>query len=75
MIDEVDSASNYQVFLDFLAQMRLLYIHKDDYKVFQSVIAFNIVVFPYWRAFLITKYSPLSIIRFISFKRPCKFTI
>ncbi len=38
MIDEVDSASNYQVFLDFLAQMRLLYIHKDDYKVFQSVI-------------------------------------
>ncbi|MBQ9437836.1 MAG: AAA-like domain-containing protein, partial [Lachnospiraceae bacterium] len=40
MIDEVDSASNNQVFLDFLAQLRNGYIHRDtdNLPAFQSVI-------------------------------------
>lgn len=41
MIDEVDSATNNQVFLDFLAQLRLQYIERQKntgYKTFQSVI-------------------------------------
>ncbi len=38
MIDEVDSASNNQVFLDFLAQLRGYYIHRDRMPTFQSVI-------------------------------------
>lgn len=41
IIDEVDSAANDQVFLDFLAQLRLQYIeHENDsnYPTFQSVI-------------------------------------
>ena len=41
MIDEVDSASNNQVFLDFLAQLRADYIERGidpDVKTFQSVI-------------------------------------
>ena len=38
MIDEVDSASNNQVFLDFLAQLRAQYIDKDFQPAFQSVI-------------------------------------
>lgn len=38
MIDEVDSASNNQVFLDFLAQLRGYYIHRDVRPTFQSVI-------------------------------------
>ena len=41
MIDEVDSASNNQVFLDFLAQLRFYYLeHQKDAnrKTFQSVI-------------------------------------
>lgn len=40
LIDEVDSASNNQVFLDFLAQMRDNYISRDTKgtKTFQSVI-------------------------------------
>ena len=40
MIDEVDSATNNQVFLDFLAQLRDNYIKRDSkrIKVFQSVI-------------------------------------
>ncbi len=39
-IDEVDSASNNQVFLDFLAQLRDAYINRDTkgIKTFQSVI-------------------------------------
>lgn len=40
-IDEVDSATNNQVFLDFLAQLRLQYLEKKadpEYKAFQSVI-------------------------------------
>lgn len=40
-IDEVDSASNNQVFLDFLAQLRLMYLEREantDYPAFQSVI-------------------------------------
>ena len=41
IIDEVDSASNNQVFLDFLAQLRSLYIKSEinpGFRTFQSVI-------------------------------------
>ncbi len=41
IIDEVDSASNNQVFLDFLAQLRLQYLEREydeDNPAFQSVI-------------------------------------
>lgn len=40
IIDEVDSATNNQVFLDFLAQLRYGYIARDtdDISTFQSVI-------------------------------------
>lgn len=38
MIDEVDSATNNQVFLDFLAQLRGCYISRDVRPCFQSVI-------------------------------------
>lgn len=38
IIDEVDSASNNQVFLDFLAQLRGGYIRRDKFPTFQSVI-------------------------------------
>ncbi|MDY6306255.1 MAG: 9-O-acetyl-N-acetylneuraminate esterase, partial [Oribacterium sp.] len=38
MIDEVDSATNNQVFLDFLAQLRSDYIRRMEQPTFQSVI-------------------------------------
>lgn len=38
MIDEIDSAANNQVFLDFLAQLRGYYIDRDQSAAFQSVI-------------------------------------
>ena len=38
MIDEIDSATNNQVFLDFLAQLRGYYINRNKYPTFQSVI-------------------------------------
>lgn len=38
IIDEVDSATNNQVFLDFLAQLRKGYINRDNIETFQSVI-------------------------------------
>lgn len=38
IIDEVDSASNNQVFLDFLAQLRGYYLDRNDTPAFQSVI-------------------------------------
>lgn len=38
MIDEVDSASNNQVFLDFLAQLRAYYLDRRKVPAFQSVI-------------------------------------
>lgn len=38
MIDEVDSATNNQVFLDFLSQLRAGYIDRDVQPTFQSVI-------------------------------------
>ena len=41
IIDEVDSASNNQVFMDFLAQLRLQYLDREDdpdNAAFQSVI-------------------------------------
>lgn len=38
MIDEVDSASNYQVFLDFLAMLRGYYLKRRERPIFHSVI-------------------------------------
>ena len=38
MIDEVDSATNNQVFLDFLAQLRGYYINRSQFATFHSVI-------------------------------------
>lgn len=38
IIDEVDSAANNQVFLDFLSQLRGYYIHREKRPTFQSVI-------------------------------------
>lgn len=38
LIDEVDNASNNQVFLDFLALLRGYYIHREEFPTFQSVI-------------------------------------
>lgn len=38
MIDEVDSAANNQVFLDFLAQLRGCYLDRDNTPIFHSVI-------------------------------------
>lgn len=38
MIDEVDNASNNQVFLDFLARLRDFYLDRKEFPVFQSVI-------------------------------------
>ncbi len=38
MIDEVDSASNNQVFIDFLAQLRQYYLNKKEMPTFHSVI-------------------------------------
>ncbi|MDE7477368.1 MAG: AAA family ATPase [Lachnospiraceae bacterium] len=38
MIDEVDSASNNQVFIDFLAQLRGYYLNREKRSIFHSVI-------------------------------------
>ena len=38
MIDEVDSASNNQVFIDFLAQLRAYYLDREETPTFHSVI-------------------------------------
>jgi hypothetical protein len=38
IVDEVDSATNNQVFLDFLAQLRGYYLDRDNTPIFQSVI-------------------------------------
>ena len=38
MIDEIDSASNNQVFIDFLAQLRSYYLARDKKPIFHSVI-------------------------------------
>lgn len=38
MIDEVDSASNNQVFIDFLAQLRGYYLNREEMPIFHSVI-------------------------------------
>ncbi len=38
MIDEVDSASNNQVFVDFLAQLRSYYLNREKMPIFHSVI-------------------------------------
>ena len=38
MIDEIDSATNNQVFIDFLAKLRGYYNNRNRYATFQSVI-------------------------------------
>ena len=38
IIDEVDSATNNQVFMDFLSQLRGYYLRRDVFPIFQSVI-------------------------------------
>lgn len=38
VIDEIDTAANNQVFLDFLAQLRAAYLDSDKTAAFQSVI-------------------------------------
>lgn len=38
IIDEVDTATNHQVFLDFLSQLRAAYLDRDAAPAFQSVI-------------------------------------
>lgn len=38
IIDEVDSAANNQVFIDFLAQLRFYYMQRRKKRTFQSVI-------------------------------------
>lgn len=38
IVDEIDSASNNQVFLDFLAQLRGGYLERDEQATFHSVI-------------------------------------
>ena len=38
IIDEVDAASNDQVFVDFLAQLRAYYLRRRKFPAFQSVI-------------------------------------
>ena len=38
IVDEVDTATNNQVFLDFLAQLRAAYLERDIMPAFQSVI-------------------------------------
>lgn len=38
IIDEVDNASNNQVFLDFLSQLRAYYLQRDSRATFKSVI-------------------------------------
>lgn len=38
IVDEVDSATNNQVFLDFLSQLRGYYLHRKKRTTFQSVI-------------------------------------
>lgn len=43
IIDEVDTATNNQVFLDFLAQLRASYLDSDVTPAFQSVILASII--------------------------------
>ncbi|MCD8022065.1 MAG: ATP-binding protein [Lachnospiraceae bacterium] len=38
LIDEVDTATNNQIFLDFLAHLRAAYLNRDNIPTFQSVI-------------------------------------
>lgn len=38
IINEVDSASNHQVFIDFLAQLRGYYLNRENTPIFRSVI-------------------------------------
>lgn len=43
VIDEVDTASNNQVFIDFLAQLRAAYLDSDITPAFQSVILASVI--------------------------------
>ena len=38
IVDEIDTAANNQVFLDFLAQLRAAYLGRDEIPAFRSVI-------------------------------------
>jgi hypothetical protein len=38
MIDEIDKASDFAVFITFLGILRYMYIKRDKFKTFQSVI-------------------------------------
>ncbi len=49
MIDEVDTATNNQVFLDFLAQLRAAYLDGDVTPAFQSVILAGYMIFVIYR--------------------------
>lgn len=75
MIDEVDSASNNQVFLDFLAQLRSYYLQRDTKGIvtFQSVIlagVFRQIVFLI-RCFIIIFFPRRSFGLRICIKLPC----
>ncbi len=53
IIDETDSAANHQVFLDFLAQLRSLYLKREknpDVKTFQSVILAGVTDIRHWKS-------------------------
>ena len=54
MIDEVDSATNNQVFLDFLAQLRKGYISRDtdNMPTFQSVILAGVTDIKYLKSMM-----------------------
>lgn len=43
IIDEVDSASNNQVFVDFLSQLRVYYLNREERPVFYSVILAGVI--------------------------------
>ncbi len=52
MIDEIDTAADNQVFLDFLAQLRAAYLDSDKTPTFQSVILSGVYdVRNIWRKF------------------------
>ena len=53
IIDETDSAANHQFFLDFLAQLRSLYLKREknpDVKNFQSVILAGVTDIRHWKS-------------------------
>ena len=57
MIDEVDTASNNQVFLDFLAQLRSGYLKRKTIPTFQSVILAGVTDVKHLKAKIRPEYS------------------